>query len=668
MKIHFSYIFCFLLIWILLSQPLYAIWVTQKWKILEQFKKREQELIFESDSLLDDEDKSILTTYKKLWLYSRLWEEVRSRREFLEEQKEKITGRVNSLKENIVQFNAEIAELVEEVDRINSEIVDIKKQIELNKKSIEFLQKKIEDNTEILLDYMVYLYKKWESVSSENDIDNIKTILISGENIDELVNDLHFKSVIQLTGQQLVEKHRGYVSRLYIKKLELEESQSELKALRRAGILQKKVLDDKKEAKEKLLDITKGQEDLYQKYIEEKLETERDLREKELTEEIALNNSRERLLGKHNCDFVDLKKESVASRGLSEKCLGINKIIHAEARLSSVERPENNPFDWPVTPYRWLSALFRDENYIRHLGTDHDAIDVPVPQGTEIKAPMDGYVIFIQPPVDPWYAYFAVKHPDGLVSLYGHVSEILVEKYDYVKKGDVIALSGGSVWTKGAGVLSTWAHLHFAVYENQTYQDPLEYLDISYLDYQKLSVRYQYKYLSDFKSRKGYEYESKNKKTKDGIFKIVGNNEVERQKYLLNTYAVWAFRNWDMWIEEAVDQDIDPTFAMCVGLAETTLWKYMKTPNNIGNVWNTDSGATITFSSPRAGLHSMVKAFNNQYLSQYDAIEDLSRYGNKNPDKPIYASSPFNWHNNITKCMSHVKWSFVPDNYNFRTE
>jgi len=64
----------------------------------------------------------------------------------------------------------------------------------------------------------------------------------------------------------------------------------------------------------------------------------------------------------------------------------------------------------------------------------------------------------------------------------------------------------------------------------------------------------------------------------------------------------------------------------------------------------------------------MTQTFNNQFLSQYNEIQELSRYGNKNEKKPIYASSDFNWHNNITKCMSHVKGEFIPDDYNFRLE
>ena len=121
-----------------------------------------------------------------------------------------------------------------------------------------------------------------------------------------------------------------------------------------------------------------------------------------------------------------------------------------------------------------------------------------------------------------------------------------------------------------------------------------------------------------------------------------------------------------MWIDESLDWNIDPSFVMCIWLAETTLGKNMKTPYNIWNVWNTDSWATKTFMNARSWIYWMINTLNNKYLQNYTEVRQLSRYWNKDKNKPIYASSPDNWHNNIIKCLSHLKWTYVPDNYNFR--
>jgi len=52
-----------------------------------------------------------------------------------------------------------------------------------------------------------------------------------------------------------------------------------------------------------------------------------------------------------------------------------------------------------------------------------------------------------------------------------------------------------------------------------------------------------------------------------------------------------------MWVDTALDAKIDPSFLICVGLAETTLGNHLKTAYNIGNIGNTDDGGTYDFIS-----------------------------------------------------------------------
>jgi hypothetical protein len=147
-------------------------------------------------------------------------------------------------------------------------------------------------------------------------------------------------------------------------------------------------------------------------------------------------------------------------------------------------------------------------------------------------------------------------------------------------------------------------------------------------------------------------------------FFIAWNSEIERQKYILETYAGDAFNNWDIWTEEAVSWQIDPSFLICVWLAETWLGKHLKTGFNVWNIWNTDSWWTYSFDAPREWVYWMVKTLNNRYLRKYRSIDMLSRWWNK--DWSIYASSSKNWHNNVVKCLSALKWRFVEDDYKFR--
>ena len=59
--------------------------------------------------------------------------------------------------------------------------------------------------------------------------------------------------------------------------------------------------------------------------------------------------------------------------------------------------------------------------------------------------------------------YVTILHPNGVVTMYGHLQTILVKVGDLVSQGQIIALMGGKPGTPGAG-RSTGCHLHFGVY------------------------------------------------------------------------------------------------------------------------------------------------------------------------------------------------------------
>jgi hypothetical protein len=347
---------------------------------------------------------------------------------------------------------------------------------------------------------------------------------------------------------------------------------------------------------------------------------------------------------------------------MSNKCIELNKVIYWESKLQKLNYIWINPFKWPLTPTYWVTAYFQDKEYKDQIWWDHNAVDIRASQWTSVKAASDWYVIYLNPPTSDAYSYVAIKHSDWYVTVYWHLSEVLVRQYDFVKEWEVFAKSWWEYGTKWAWYLTTWPHLHFEIFKNRDYVDPLEFLDTSYITFADLPEKYKYKFYNDYKMRKWFEYEDVTKSKR--WLKIDWLTEVERQKSLLEKYAIWWFRDWNMWVEESIDGNIDPTFVMCIGIAETGLWKHTKTANNVWNVWNTDSWATKVMWSVREWIRSMVFTLNNKYLWKYDKIKELGRYGNKTGS--IYASSDFNWHNNITKCMSVIKQQYIPDDFNFR--
>ena len=69
--------------------------------------------------------------------------------------------------------------------------------------------------------------------------------------------------------------------------------------------------------------------------------------------------------------------------------------------------------------------------------------------------------------------YVLIRHADKYVTIYGHLSEILVRKNDYVYQGQIIGKVGKTGNARSRDMLP---HLHFEIRKNGVPQDPLKYI------------------------------------------------------------------------------------------------------------------------------------------------------------------------------------------------
>lgn len=627
-------------------------------RIFEEFKNQEYQMLFENVKPISEEDIEIFNTSSKANIYEAIKEKVNEKKKELEEKRDLVSDKIFSLEKTINDLEDSISKLQAKINKASIEVIKIKNDIEETESEIVLLQAKIEENRKVLLDYIIHLYKKGNIVLwNWHDIDSLKAIILGDWNMWDILSEFYFKWILEITWQKLIDKHRQLLWEIFLKKISLSNYQMAYDNLRKRFISDKQSLKDKVEFREKILDITKWKQSLYEKYIKDKASMESKLKVKAIKENIKYQRKEDRILEKYDCDNLkDLTKEQQV------ECIEMRKYLNAESKL----KPFNDVFIWPVIPENWLSAFFHDKEYERRFWSEHDAIDILAEQWTQIVAPADWYVLYVKDPVDQSYSYLALQHADWYVSVYGHLSKVLVNKYDFVKAWEPFAETGWAIWAIWAWYMSTGPHLHFELFKDKMYVDPISYLDISYLSIKDIpDEKYIQKYYMDYKNRYWKDF-NKSEWYKGKKFTLEWENEVERQKSLLNKYAVWSFNDWNMWIEEGLEWKIDPTFLMCIWLAETWLGRYLKTPYNVWNIWNTDSWATRDFPNARAWIYWMVKTLNNKYLGKYDTMNMLSRYWN--PDGSIYASSPDHWHNNIVKCVSVIKWRYIKDTFKFRLD
>jgi septal ring factor EnvC (AmiA/AmiB activator) len=137
------------------------------------------------------------------------------------------------------------------------------------------------------------------------------------------------------------------------------------------------------------------------------------------------------------------------------------------ANEAGVTGSDRNRFPWPVR-----GQLLTRFGVQRHpqFGTVvyRRGIDIAARVGDEVRVVHDGQVVYAD-----WYKGYGrlviVDHGEGLYSLYGHLSQLIVGGGDRVTRGQVIGLAGDTGSLKGS-------KLYFEVRRNGEAEDPLLWL------------------------------------------------------------------------------------------------------------------------------------------------------------------------------------------------
>jgi len=114
-----------------------------------------------------------------------------------------------------------------------------------------------------------------------------------------------------------------------------------------------------------------------------------------------------------------------------------------------------------------ITSEFGFRRYRWHHGTD-----LKLNVGDSIYSTFDGIVRITSYDRNGYGYYVVVRHKNGLETLYGHMSKILVEIGEEVKAGDVIGLGGNTG-------RSTGPHLHFEVRFQGLSINPTEIFDFN---------------------------------------------------------------------------------------------------------------------------------------------------------------------------------------------
>jgi lipoprotein NlpD len=116
----------------------------------------------------------------------------------------------------------------------------------------------------------------------------------------------------------------------------------------------------------------------------------------------------------------------------------------------------------------WPAAGSVSSSFGPRGNAHHDGIDIAAPEGTPIRAALDGSVAYVGA-LRGYGKVVILSHEDGLTTVYAHNSKNLVSHGARVRRGTVIASVGQTGRTTGP-------NLHFEVRKDNRARDPLVFL------------------------------------------------------------------------------------------------------------------------------------------------------------------------------------------------
>lgn len=160
---------------------------------------------------------------------------------------------------------------------------------------------------------------------------------------------------------------------------------------------------------------------------------------------------------------------SLESHRLRPQTVLMQKAANWKVDVSVLKEPaldETAAYQWWCYPLADAKVI---SPYGRRGGRGHTGVDLKTKPNDDIRAAFDGEVTY----AGVYYGYgnlIRIRHDNGLETYYSHNSKNLVKAGDWVKAGQVIALTGRTG-------RATTEHLHFETRVNGQHINPNTYFD-----------------------------------------------------------------------------------------------------------------------------------------------------------------------------------------------
>ncbi|MFV9568221.1 murein hydrolase activator EnvC family protein [Thermoanaerobacter mathranii] len=344
-------------------------------------------------------------------------------------------NKLNQIQKTITETKKKKEKVINQKNDIAAQIADLDKKLNVTQQELANVQKRLADITEKLNKTREELEvaKQKENTQLKTMKERIRAMYISGElgylevllgakDFGDFITRLDVVKCIVDYDSNLFESYKQQRKLVEQKEKELAQMQIEAQNYKNQIISRQRELQLAMASREGLMRDLERQQKLYEQQEDE------------------------------------LLKQSKQLEKVIQQLQAKSKIKYSGGKLL-----------WPVPSSSVITSPFgtRYHPILKQYRT-HTGIDIAAQTGASILAAADGQVIFAGYYGGYGYAVI-IDHGDGISTLYGHNSALLVKEGDTVKRGQVIAKAGSTG-------LSTGPHLHFEVRKNGVPVNPMDWL------------------------------------------------------------------------------------------------------------------------------------------------------------------------------------------------
>lgn len=317
--------------------------------------------------------------------------------------------------EKINKLDEQIYKYEDEISNIEQKVSDKKDRIKKIEEKIQYIENQYENQKRIFQNRMVALYENGETTYLD--------VLLKSRSIVEFISNYYYIEEIAQHDSDLMENLKREKSLIETAKEELKVQQLLLENIQSEG--EKSVI---------LLENAKLVQNSYKNSLTEE--------EKEIQAKID---------------------------GFKEELNKVEAEILFISRSQVSENYSGGLFAWPAPGYYTITSEYGMRFHpILKIYRSHSGLDIGAPMRSNVIAANAGVVIKATY-MSSYGNMVMIDHGGGVVTLYGHGDELLVQLGDTVKRGDIIMKSGTTGW-------STGPHLHFEIRINGRTIDPFPYV------------------------------------------------------------------------------------------------------------------------------------------------------------------------------------------------